>query len=220
MFCSNLITRSFHINKQKIIFICFTLSFNLVFAQHDSDNEIDPVIKSAIIPGWGQKSLNYPRRARVYKYIESSILLTIIGTSTYSNILKKNYISFASSHARLSSSGKDHKYWVDIGNYDSINDYNNEHLRNRETNDLYPLNNKWSWDWDSDANRKAFEEKRITSDQMHLIATFGLGALVLNHAVSAIDALYLKRLSDKMYVNAYQNTETGGVGYSIIFNIY
>ena len=178
------------------------------------------MIKSIIIPGWGQKSLNYHDRARLFNYLESGIILMIIGTSTYSDILKKNYIAFASEHARLSSSGKDHKYWVDIGNYNSIDDYNNEHLRNREISDLYPYSNKWRWNWDSEANRKAFEDKRITSDQMQLIATFGFGALVLNHAISAIDVLYLKRLSvgGKMHVNPYQNMDTGSVGYSITIN--
>ena len=56
---------------------------------------------------------------------------------------------------------------------------------------------------------------------MQLIATFGFGALVLNHAISAIDVLYLKRLSvgKKMHINPYQNMHTGSVGYSIIINI-
>ena len=221
MFCSDFHSRCFGINTQKVIFIYSLLLINLIIAQDESENKIDPVIKSVIIPGWGQKSLDYPYRAKIFNYLESGIILTIIGTSTYSNILKKNYISFASEHARLSSSGKDHKYWVDIGNYDSINDYNNEHLRNRDINDLYPVNNRWSWNWDSEANRKAFEDKRITSDQMQLFATFGFGALVLNHAISAIDVLYLKRLSvgKKMYINPYQNMYTGSVGYSIILNI-
>ena len=69
--------------------------------------------------------------------------------------------------------------------------------------------------------RKEFEDKRISSDQMQLIATFGFGALVLNHAISAIDVLYLKRLSvgKKMHINPYQNMHTGSVGYSIIIDI-
>ena len=179
------------------------------------------MIKSILLPGWGQKALGRKKSARVYNYFESGLILTIVGSSTFSNITIKNYIAFASEHARLSSSGKDHKYWVDIGNYNSIDDYNNEHLRNREISDLYPYSNKWRWNWDSEANRKAFEDKRITSDQMQLIATFGFGALVLNHAISAIDVLYLKRLSvgKKMHINPYQNMHTGSVGYSIIINI-
>ena len=62
-------------------------------------------------------------------------------------------------------------------------------------NDLYPEDKKWSWDWDFDSNRNLFEKNRILSDQMKLAAKFGIGALVINHIVSSIDAMYLKRIS-------------------------
>ena len=56
---------------------------------------------------------------------------------------------------------------------------------------------------------------------MKLISTFGFGPLVLNHAISVIDVLYLKRLSvsKKVYINPYQNMHNGSFGYSIIINI-
>ena len=132
------------------------------------------------------------------------------------NILKKNYIAFAVEHAAISSAGKDHKYWVDIGNFKTIEDYNDEHLRNREMNDIYDANLRWSWDWDEDSNRNAFEQKRILSDQMKQVATFGAGAIVLNHIVSAIDALYLKRIGSKkkLTVQPWVPSEMVGVGYS------
>ena len=79
---------------------------NFSICQDKNSNQLDPVIKSLIIPGWGQKSLSFSKRARYYNYVESGLILTILGTTTYSNILKKNYISFASNHAALSSSGK------------------------------------------------------------------------------------------------------------------
>ena len=175
------------------------------------------MIKSILLPGWGQKALGRKKRARVYNYFESGLILTIVGSSTFSNITIKNYIAFASEHAAISSSEKTHKYWVDIGNYDSITDYNDEHLRNREMDDLYPDDKKWSWDWDTDANRKAFEKKRISSDQLKLAATFGIGALVVNHIVSAIDVLYLKRViaDGELSVKPYQNLEIGSLGYTL-----
>ncbi len=178
---------------------------------------MDPVIKSALVPGWGQKSLNRSKRGRAFFYIESGLFITIIGTTTFSNIIKKNYIAFATEHAALSSAGKDHKYWVDIGNFDSIIDYNDEHLRNREVDDLYPEDKKWSWDWDTDANRNAFEKKRILSDQMKWAATFSAGAIVLNHMVSAIDAAYLKRVTKnkKLSVQPWYQPESGTMGYAL-----
>ena len=201
----------------KIVFILFIFSNVLLYSQIRADQKLDPVFKSLIIPGWGQKTLGKPKRARFYNYIESGILLTLISSSTFSNIEKKNYKAFASRHAGISSSGKDHKYWVDIGNYNSINAYNDEHLRNREIDDLYSEDNKWSWGWDLELNRKIFENKRIRSDQLELFATFSVGALILNHLISSIDALYLKRISsnNSLSINPYKNLILGSIGYSL-----
>ena len=199
-----------------ILFILLICA-GLCNGQVKEKRELDPVIKSILLPGWGQKALGRKKRARVYNYFESGLILTIVGSSTFSNITIKNYIAFASEHAAISSSEKNHKYWVDIGNYDSITDYNDEHLRNREMDDLYPDDKKWSWDWDTDANRKAFEKKRISSDQLKLAATFGIGALMVNHIVSAIDVLYLKRViaDGELSVKPYQDLEIGSLGYAL-----
>lgn len=88
-------------------------------------------------------------------------------------------------------------------------------------NDLYPEDKKWSWDWDFDSNRNLFEKNRILSDQMKLAAKFGIGALVINHIVSSIDATYLKRISSskKADIIPYLNIENSAMGYSIIFSI-
>ena len=203
----------------KIIILVIILTSGLAIGQVNMKKKLNPVIRSAIIPGWGQKSLNYPKRGRVFSYIETGVLLTILGTNTYSNNLKKNYVSFASEHANVSSGGKNHKYWVDIGNFNSVTDYNDEHLRNREASDLYPDNLEWRWVWDTDGNRNTFENKRILSDQMKLVATFGIGAIVLNHMVSAIDALYLKRLKKKNEISVllYRQKDTGVMGYALTF---
>ena len=209
------------VNKTtKLILISFIVCNLKLYGQIQNEPKLDPVIKSLIIPGWGQKSLGKPKRARLFNYIESGILITLISSSTFSNIEKKNYIAFASKHAAISSSGKDHKYWVDIGNYNSLEDYNNEHLRNREMDDLYPDDNKWSWDWDLDSNRKIFENKRIRADQLELFATFSVGALVLNHIVPSIDALYLKKISSNksLSIDPYNNLILGTVGYSFTFS--
>ncbi|SVC78501.1 uncharacterized protein METZ01_LOCUS331355, partial [marine metagenome] len=47
---------------------------------------------------------------------------------------------------------------------------------------------------DSDENRNEFETLRINSDLLALTGKFVIGGIVMNHIVSAIDALYLNRL--------------------------
>ena len=200
----------------KPILISLILFSGFSQSQEKSKKTLNPVIQSALVPGWGQKSLQYPDRSRLFTYVETGLLISILGSTTYAHILKKNYIAFAVEHAAISSARKNHKYWVDIGNFKTIEDYNDEHLRNREMDDIYDANLRWSWDWDEDSNRNAFEQKRILSDQMKQAATFGAGAIVLNHMVSAIDALYLMRIGSKkkLSVQPWVPSEMVGVGYS------
>jgi len=201
----------------KPILISLILFSGFSLGQEKPKKNLNPVLQSALLPGWGQKSLNYSDRSRLFTYVESGLVLSIIGSTTYANILKKNYIAYAVAHAAVSSSGKSHEYWVDIGNFATIEDYNDEHLRNREMDDIYEVSPQWGWVWDSDSHRDFFEQKRILSDQMKQVASFGVGAMILNHMVSAIDALYLKRIGREkaLSVLPWVPEESLGFGYTL-----
>ena len=144
--------------KNKIILL-FVFKINLLLSQDSPASGISPGIKSLIFPGWGQASLLHKKRAKIFYYSEASILLFFLSTKTYSNILRRNYIAFAANHANLNPFGKTHDYWVDIGNFSSISSYNEEYLRNRRNNDLYPNNEMWYWSWDSESNQKFLKTK-------------------------------------------------------------
>ena len=210
----------FCFNQTKSFIVIFLLFFSSkTFGQLDTEKSIDPVIKSFLVPGWGQSDLGFKNRSKIFNYIEVGILLSIFSTSKFSNEIKRNYIAYASEHAGIIANDKDREFWVDIGNYNSINDYNNEHLRNREFGDLYPQNNKWSWNWDSEKNRTYFESNRIQADKLKLFSSFTLGALFVNHFISSIDALYLKRLlsQKKMSIKPYILNNDLIVGYAFEF---
>jgi len=184
------------INQVKTSTVVILFFFTeLMICQPVNKNSLDPVIKSFLVPGWGQNELGYKSRSKKYIYVEVGILLSLYTSSKYSNEIKRNYIAYAAKHAGIVTNGKDREYWVDIGNFNTLNDYNSEHLRNREVGELYPQTQKWNWNWDTSKNRKYFESRRIQSDKMKLFSTFAIGGLFLNHFVSSIDALYLKRLS-------------------------
>ena len=97
-------------------------------------------------------------------------------------------------HAGVDARGKDHQYWVDIGNYTDLTSHNDEHLRFRDLDNLYVENDGWDWNWDSKDNKNTFETMRIRSDNLAMTGKFIIGGTVLNHIISAIDALYLTRL--------------------------
>jgi len=157
---------------------------------------ISPVVKSLVLPGWGEYSLDNQIRGRIFVLSETVLLLAILGSYSVAQRQETEYKAYAAEHAGIDLIGKDRQFWVDIGNYSSLFTFNEEHLRWRDFNALYEDNDTWAWSWDSSNNRERFENTRISSDSWRLRGSFLIGGVVLNHIVSAIDALYLSKISN------------------------
>ena len=210
--------------SKKIIIIFFF--FHLVFSQEvnlDKNFEkpfISPVLKSLILPGWGEYSLGHKKRARIMALSESVIFFSILGSYSNANKFEQNYKSYAAEHANVITTGKNRQYWIDIGNYSSIDQFNEEHLRWRDFTAIYEKDNNWNWLWDNDENRKYFEKMRIKGDTWKLRGSFLIGAMVLNHIVSAIDALYLFRISNIKDLDIIPTHDPFINNYNLSINLY
>ncbi|RPH04780.1 MAG: hypothetical protein CBC06_005955 [bacterium TMED46] len=154
--------------------------------------ELNPVFKSSLIPGWGEAVLENNKRARLFSSIELSLWTACLATYTASYHQMLQYQSFAVEHAGVDAYNKDHKYWVDIGNYFDIEQHNSEHLRWRYLDEIYDESDRWLWD--NKNNMKNFESMRIRSDMLAKTGEYVIGAIIMNHLLSAIDTLYLLRL--------------------------
>ncbi len=173
---------------------------------------LHPMVKSAILPGWGEEALQKSKRARIFRLTEVSLVSACITAYTFSGHQANQYKSFAVEYAGVDSRGKNHEYWVDLGNYTDMANYNDEHLRFRDMKNLYPENEGWDWSWDSKENKKSFEKMRIRSDLLALTGKFILGGIVVNHIVSAIDALYLTRLEKIESISLMPTISPNGMG--------
>lgn len=175
---------------KKVIAIMFCLSLS-----KGQEYKMSPILKSGLIPGWGEKALQNHKRSRLFLNIELTLWTACIGSYTFSYHQTLQYESFAVEHAGvIDAKEKDHKYWVDIGNYIDIDNHNSEHFRWRYLDELYGESDQWSWD--NRTNMKKFETMRIRGDYFAKAGEYILGTIVLNHIVSAIDALYLLRLKN------------------------
>lgn len=198
--------------------IGFSQEINL---NNDSKDPIlSPILKSLIFPGWGEYALGNKERGKLFAVTESFIIISILGSYSKAKTFKSNYEAYAAQHAGVSSLGKNRQYWVDIGNYLSIDQFNEEHLRWRDYNALYQQNDNWSWHWDNDENRKSFEKMRIKADTWKLRGSFLIGGMVLNHIVSAIDSLYLFRISKIKDTNIIPSYSSYMDHYNLSLNFY
>lgn len=154
---------------------------------------LSPVVKSLVLPGMGEFQLGQAKRGRTFLLTESILWLSVLTCSQAAKYQDETIRSIAADHAGVDVRGKDDQYWVDIGNYVSLDEFNAEHQRWRDVDDLYNSGSEWNWSWDSKTNQKEFEARRINRDRWALSGKFLLGGIVINHVVSAIDALYLKR---------------------------
>ncbi len=158
-----------------------------------------PILKSFIIPGTGEASIGYSVRGRTFIMAEATLWLSAVGSFLISNMEENKYIAYAAEHGGVNIQSKDRLFWIDIGNYESRDDFIQEHLRFRD----YPAVNRyrvdedsdpWDWQWDTSKHRERFESMRISSDTWALTGQFLIGGIILNHVISAIDVMYLKRM--------------------------
>ena len=175
-----------------LIFIPYISNLN------GSAYKIHPSIKSAFIPGLGESSLSKTTQSKFFNLVELTLWSTFFGFHKFSIHKKLQYQSYAAKNAGISIENKNRKYWVDIGNYLSLIDHNEEHLRWRQINDIY--NEEFNWSWKSRSHMKKFEEMRVNSDKLAKYGQYTLGLIVLNHVVSAINSLYLSRLADDIKI--------------------
>ena len=177
--------------------------------------ELNPVLKSSLIPGWGEAVLENNKRARLFSSIELSLWTACLATYTASYHQMLQYQSFAVEHAGVDADNKDHKYWVDIGNYIDLDQHNLEHLRWRYLDEIY--NESDYWLWDNKNNMKNFESMRIRSDMLAKTGEYVIGAIIMNHLLSAIDTLYLLRLKKENDITIIPIIQESNYGLMLYF---
>ena len=151
---------------------------------------------SFVLPGAGEYYAGSKKMARIFFATEVILWATFASFRTYGNWKREDYQRFATVHAGVDPSGKDYQYFVDVENYMDIRAYNEAKLQQRDVNALYPENEEYSWQWDSEASKERYEALRLDSDNAFTRSLFIIGGIVVNHIISGIDALRIARKHD------------------------
>lgn len=152
------------------------------------------VLYSLLLPGLGEVYAGRQDRM-IYPLISEAVLwLGVAGFNAYGNSIQHDARLFAQVHAGVNQAGKNDQFFVDIGNYTDIYQYNDYKLVDRNLPALYDVNNpSFYWKWDSDADRILFKDRRIKSDQMFNAVSFFIAGLVANRIWSAVEsALFIR----------------------------
>jgi len=145
------------------------------------------VVLSALVPGTGELYAGNFESGKYNLMAEAAIWITYAAFYTHANWVRQDARLFATEHASANFSSKNDQFDVDMGNYLSVDDYNQEKLRERDNSALY-TDPSFYWKWDSDADRSDFKSARIRSDEIYQNAKFTLAAAVVNRIFSAFAA--------------------------------
>jgi len=174
-----------------------------------------PFLRSLLIPGWGQYNQDRKNTALAFFGFELAMWGGMAATQMYGDNLVDDYKAYAAVHAGINNSGKDHDFYVDIGNYSSQNEFNQYQQLERDYESLY-LGDKYYWQWDNTPNRNYFEDLRIKADRFKHSAIYFVGAIVVNHLVSAVEAARYHRKQEKSLSAAVEFDHQGNGMLTII----
>ena len=150
-------------------------------------------IKSLVLPGLGQHAMGNEKRANSFFIREAALWFICIGGKKMASWHESNYKAFAELHADVNMEGKDYIFSVNLGHYDSMDEYNANMARKRKVNEMYAEDSGNDWEWDKTSNRIYFDRMRINSVKYGKYAQFAIGGLILHRIISFIDIIYLER---------------------------
>jgi len=169
------------------------------------------LIRSLIMPGWGQHYLGASTAARTFATMEAALWLGYAGAHQSSLWYRQDYRAYAARHAGVAyeSRSRPSTYYFHVGEYASLGEYNQEQLRSRKIGSLYTEGGAYDWEWDDPAHRERYVAIRETSLRFGKAASFIIGSMVVNRVISAIHVLYITRPGEEVSV-AFRPLAAGG----------
>jgi len=196
-------------------------NYNIVYSKTYWDDDQAPVYKdrktaffrSLLVPGAGQKYLGQKGAAKGFFIAEISLWISFFAFKEYGKWVRQDALAFAATHSGAITQGKPSQFFVDIGNYRDVYEYNDNKQRMYQFDKVY-TSEDYFWAWDDNSNRQKFEQMRIDSDKAINRSTFVLGGIFANHIISAIHAVW----QTHRYNKQIEQTHRSGLNFYVNSN--
>lgn len=155
-------------------------------------------LRSMVVPGWGHRYVDDTNwnRGKYHLAGEAVLVLSYLGLNIRANNLETNFRTLAQSRSGANLSDKDRAYFIALGNYDSLYEYNQAQLRSRNWNSLFPESPEYQWTWKTTDDRLQYQNTREKVDKTRNQLPALVVLMVGNRIASGISA-YL-RAQDKL----------------------
>ena len=155
---------------------------------HEKKNVGIAVVYSLLLPGMGELYAGNYESGKYFTIAEGALWITFGSLQWYANWLRDDSRRFAIQHGQVNIDGKSDEFFVQIGDYKDVYEFNEQMLRGRDPQKIHPPNSSYYWKWDVDANRERYRDLRVATDERFNDLTFVVAAIGVNHIVSAINA--------------------------------
>jgi len=201
-----------------IILIVLIVSIPAIGEQSEKQLPRATILKSALIPGWGEHDYQSHSRGYLFNGIETTLWI-FAGLAYTSAVQHENDLFYAASeYGQITNPHLKSDVFLDrVSKYDNMDEYNEQMLRNRQWDRVYSAEDGEYWEWESFDKRVDFFNIKTKRWQWRQRLTYTFGAIALNHLVSSMDALYLKRNQTSMQLIPEFGNGSSGMRLSISF---
>ncbi|MEO0122434.1 MAG: hypothetical protein ABIL69_00290 [candidate division WOR-3 bacterium] len=165
---------------------------------------MNPILASAIMPGWGEWILQKKNEARTFFILEGSFWVSYYSFNYFGHKIESSSKIFAFEHAGANPLRQDDEYFDNLEDFASSDEYNL--LVERDASLIYPNDpvkqqeyikehgyfGEDAWKWNTLTNRNLYWEKRKSARENFRRATFMTGFMIINRIVSVINVAVFK----------------------------
>lgn len=155
--------------------------------------EVNPrtaLLKSFVVPGWGHHYVDRQnwRRGQYHLAAEVVLIASYLGFRSHSRILEQNMFTLAAVHSGSDIKDRDRTFQLAVGNFDSLDDFNDFQERSRNLDRLLPNTPEYHWEWDSRESRAEYRDLRGRWDQTNQQMPAMMALMVVNRVFSGLSA--------------------------------
>ncbi len=166
---------------------------------------MNPILASAIMPGWGEMILQRKNEARTFFIIEGSLWFSYYTFNQFGHKLELSSRTFAYEHAGANPLRQDREYYDNLEDYLTSDLYNliverdaglyypNDPQKQQEYIQEHSYFGNDQWQWDTITSMTTYWQKRKSARENLRRASFMTGFMIINRIVSVLNVVIFKQ---------------------------
>ncbi|MDZ7660731.1 hypothetical protein [Fodinibius sp.] len=193
--------------RQYIPVLLLLIAFVTASADRSLAQQPDPKIaflKSLAVPGWGHHHIDKDnwQRGQYHLAADAVLILSFAGFSIHSNNLQQNWFAYGRQHAGVPIEGRSRQFQLAVGDYNSLEAYNDFQARSRNWDQLFDDVPQNRWQWSDRAERQKYRDLRSRFERIDQQLPALLGLMVVNRVISGISAYNRAKKKQKSNVSS------------------